>query len=259
MVGPGLRPWVVPMRTLTRALQAVQRLLEQHDEDRGEQQQTAVPHDSVLHLIGLKAGSAVYNVASGRSEATVKLLRMTGDALSAPDDAEWSSALLSSVEDLSEVAKSLGCEIEFRLPSTGREAGGVLAKITPQSYETVASQAFSRGFTSVYAKIERVGGATKMHCGIRIPRQDRKMVICRVANKQLVQELGKHLYDDVVVCGEATWLRHNWEIQSMRITAIESPKQGSIMQTLDDLYEVGGKAWDEVGDSARYLREMREE
>jgi len=254
MVGPGVRPWVVPMRTLTRALQAVQRLLDQRDDDADEDIE-----ERVLHLIGLQARSAGYAVASDYGEASVDAIRMAGNALSDPDAAEWTPALLSSVRDLSDVARSLGCEIEFRLPGAGSKYGDVLAKIVPSTFENVSGHAFASGHTSVYARIERVGGATEMHCGIRIPKQHRKMVICRVANAELVRELGKYLYEHVVLSGEAEWIRHNWRMRTMLVTSIEPPKSGSVMRALDNIHRASGAAWDQVDDPEAALAEIRGE
>lgn len=261
MVGPGLRPWVVPISTLSRALQAVQRLLDKRGEEVEEEQdgQDEAGDIRVLHLIGLKSGSAAYSVASDYGDAAVHELRLTGSALNDPLTAEWTPALLSSVENLSKVARSLGCEIEFRLPAVKNVQGEVLAQIGPKSFEDISEHVFARGTTSIYAKLERVGGATKMHCGIRIPSQSRKMVICRVASADLVREMGRYLYEYVVLTGKAEWVRQNWHVRSMYITSIEAPKKGSFVKALDDIHRAGGSAWDEIEDPEEALRTIRGE
>ncbi len=262
MVGPGVRPWIVPMRTLTRALQAVQRLLDQredHDEEESASDGTEPCEDSILHLIGLSARSAGYAVASDLGESSLRTLRLVGEAISDPVGADWTPAVLSSVRDLSDVAKSLGCEIELRLPGAGTTYGDVLAKIAPESFANIAEHAFARGRTSVYARLERVGGATEMHCGIRIPKQSRRMVICRLANADLARDLGKHLYEHVVLSGDAEWVRHSWHIRSMYVTAFEPPKTGSVMDALDSIHRAGGEGWDSVVDPEIELQEIRGE
>ena len=258
MVGPGLSPWVVPMRKLSRALQAVQRLLDKED-DEDEHTESEQIDEPVLHLIGLTNRSAGYAVATERGELVLDVLRHFGSSIADPTNAAWTPYVLSSVRDLSDVAKSLGCEIEFRLPGTGRNYGEILAKIGPSSFDSIAGHAFATGHTSVYARVERVGGATEMHCGIRIPSQQRRMVICRVASKDLVRELGKYLYEYVVLSGEAEWIRHDWRIRTIVIKSIEPPKTGSIIRALDRIHSAGGSAWDSVDDPKSALQEIRGE
>ena len=95
-----------------------------------------------------------------------------------------------------------------------------------------------------------------MHCGVHLPNQTR-MVICRVASADLVRELGRFMYQNVMLSGEATWLRHNWHIKYFKITGFEPPKTGSIREALQRIYDAGGKAWDEVKNPDKFIRDMR--
>jgi hypothetical protein len=85
------------------------------------------------------------------------------------------------------------------------------------------------------------------------------MVICGVESQQLVRDLGKHLYETIVIHGRATWLRYNQELRHLRITSIGSHqhKPGSIMSTLQRVREAGGHAWDKVKDPDAFIRELR--
>lgn len=257
LVGPGIKPWVIPGRALARVIGAAQRLVDQEDEgandiagDEGKQSATG---GGALRLMKVKSSSAGYAVAAGSPEPALKVLRETGKAISHPEKADWSNSTISSIEELSDVARSLGCEIEFRLPAE-KGYGDVIAKITPYTYESVESSAFIRGPTSIFGKIERIGGATEMHCGVRIANQIR-MVICRVATEDLVRSLGNYIYQEVMLSGQATWLRHNWHIKHFNITGFEPPKSGSIRETLNRVYEAGGNAWDAVDNPAEPARE----
>jgi hypothetical protein len=246
-------------------LDAVQRLVDQReDEDECETTSTdeekEVFEDTESHslrLLGVKNSSAAYAVAAPEYESAIQTIRDTGKAISAPENAEWSGATLSSIKELSEVAKSLRCEIEFRLPGVNRQYGDVLAKITPSTFQNVSASAFIHGDTSVYGKIERVGGATASHCGIRLPERPRKMLIFQVANDELVRQLGQFMYQYVVVSGKATWFRHNWTIKTMVIESFEPPKKGSIFETFKRVYAAGGNVWDEIDDPNAAIAEMR--
>lgn len=261
--GPGIRPWAVPMRALARILNAMQRLIDQKEdeEDRpgnGEPlKKITEPEGKILRLLDIRSSSASYAVAAPAHAFAMSLLQETGKGLKAPERHDWSGATLSSIEQLSEVAKSLGCQIEIRRPRKGKRDGDVLAKITPTTFDEVARVAFVYGRTTIFGTIERVGGATERHCGLRIPTQPRKMVICRVASDDLVRKLGLHIYQGVLASGSAIWLRHNGHLKHLEIDSFEPPKTGSLRDALDEIYEAGGSAWDKVADPDAFISEMR--
>lgn len=253
LVGMGMRPWAVPMRSLTRILDAVQRLVEQReetDEESPESRDTTTPalghSERILRLLDVKSGSAVYNVAAFDRTSALQVLADTAASIKSPTKSEWGSATISSIQELSEVAKSLGCEIEFRQAVGGKRFGDIIATIKATTFSLISASAFVSGETSVYGKIERVGGAVEMHCGLRLPDHPRKMIICRVVGADLVRELGQYLYQSVIVNGKATWIRSSWQLKRMVITSFEPPKTGSVRDALDRIYEAGGDAWDKV-------------
>jgi hypothetical protein len=249
------------MRKLSRVLDAVQRLVDQKDEDpEGDALNADEAHDDptrTLHLLDVKSGSATYAVAGTREQTALAVLNELGQCIASPQTSDWPDSALSSVRQLSEVAKSLGCDIEFRQPGKKRQRGDVIAKITPKTYGEISQSAFISAHTSVYAKIERVGGAVDMHCGIRLADSPRKMIICRVANENLVRELGQYIYQYVVLVGQAKWLRHNWKLKQLIIESFEPKKTGSILETLRRVHDFGGHAWDQVDDPDALIAEMR--
>ncbi|NJO55608.1 MAG: hypothetical protein HC834_03760 [Rhodospirillales bacterium] len=255
MVGSDIRPWAVPLRKLTSAMSAVQRLIEQRD-DFAEEEDEAAGKNVPLQLLDIKSGSAAYRVSSAMPAETLSILSTTGHQINSPKSVDWTSATLSSVKELSEVAKALGCVIEFRQPGEGRTLGGVLAKIEPDTYDKVSSAVFVTGDTSVYGKIERVGGKTEMHCGLTVPEQHR-MIICKVDGAELTRELGQFMYQFLVVNGMATWVRRGSFLRSMTIRSYDPPKSGSITDALEAVYQAGGSAWDEVDDPDAAITQMR--
>jgi hypothetical protein len=258
LVGPGVKPWAVPTRTLSRILDAVQRMVEQtEDEDEGEGERTSGGDAHTLRLIEIRSTSAAYAVAATDHDSAISVLTATGKGIDAPDKFEWQGPTISSIEKLSEAARSLNCTIEIRLPHDGRRYGDVIARIGPDTFGVIANVAYVVGKASVFGKIERVGGATKMHCGLRLPEQSHKMVICRVVSADLIRQLGQHIYKTVMVTGEATWIRRNWEVKHFVINGFEAPKTGSIRESLDEVYRAGGSAWDSVKNPNKVLAEMR--
>jgi len=69
--------------------------------------------------------------------------------------------------------------------------------------------------------------------------------------------LGRFLYQDVMVNGQAVWLRHSWQIRSFTINSFEPPKTGSIQNALKRIHDAGGSAWDKIPDPDKAIAEMR--
>jgi hypothetical protein len=242
-------------------MDAVQRLIDQRDDEEGNEDHAdragAISEESdvkVLRLLGVLKGSACYPVASHNGPAARKMLQVTGRSLKDPSRADWTGSSLSALRDCSDVARALGVNIQFM---THGENAHVLATITPDTYAEVSNTAFIRGMTTISATIERVGGATEAHCGLRVADQARRMVICHVRGDELVRRLGQYIYQTVVVTGYATWFRHNMRLKTIDITDFEAPKNGSIIDALRRIREASGNAWQDVPDAKRHILELR--
>lgn len=266
LVGSNVKPWTVPLRSLARMMDAIQRLVEQKENEvELEDSQIEIePQDGelglagsqVLRLVGVRSSSAGYAISTPYKDSTLGMLAATGRAILDPSHSEWTGPTISSVKDLSDVAKSLGVVIEIRQPRQGSRLGDVIARISPDTYQQVSDSAFVIGETSLYGTIERIGGASAERCAFRLPDQT-KMIYCGVAGEDLARKLAKHLYEDVSIHGEATWLRVNWQIRSFRIQSFDQPKTGSIRDAMNEIWEAGGKAWDKVKNPDAYITEMR--
>src|SRR5262245_13269624 len=140
LVNVHLRPWLVPMRVLTRTLDAVQRLMDYSDQpdaaiDFDEQDRPEPPPEiSTLHLIDVVSKSAGYKVAAEDSARVRRALKFTGRVIAHPHETEWNSGMLYPIEDLSDIARKLECVIEFREPGSN---GEVLATVRPETYRDV--------------------------------------------------------------------------------------------------------------------------
>lgn len=264
LVGSDVKPWRVPMRTLARLMDAVQRLVEQSEEDDSESAPAPLDADeepvslgsNVLKLVGIRAASAGYEISTPVRDGALEVLSSTGKAIASPADAEWSAATLSSLKDISDIAKSMDVRVEIRKPSKSGRLGAVIAKITPTTYESVANAAFVHGQTTLYGTIERIGGASAARCAVRVPEQT-KLVYCSISSDEMAKRIGQYLYQNISIHGEATWLRTNWRITSFDIVSFDPPKTGSFRDALRDIWKAGGKAWDKVEDPAALISEIR--
>lgn len=263
LVGSDVKPWRVPMRTLARLMDAIQRLVEQTEEEDADpipSSDDLLDHVSlgsnVLKLVGIRSASAGYEIATPFREGALAVLSTTGKSIEDPANAEWSAATISSLKELTEIAKAMGVKVEVRKPNKAGRLGDVIAKITPTTYDAIAAAAFVRGQTTLFGTIERVGGASAARCAVRVPEQT-KLVYCNVGTDELAKRIGQYLYQDISLHGEATWLRANWRITNFDINSFDPPKTGSLNDALRDIWKAGGKAWDKVDDPAAFIAEMR--
>jgi hypothetical protein len=269
LVGGGITPRSVPTRSLTRILGAIQRIVDRKEEDEDsmssgtESQETnivvgqsTVPLNS-LRLVSLRSSSAGYGIVASDPGTAIERLRIVGSQILKPEDAEWASSTLSPIQEISDTVRQLGdVRVEIRPLKNGRYFGDVIAKITSFSYAEISQIAMVQGHTSVLGEVQRVGGITTKHCGLTVPNQSR-MIYCQVETEKVVKELGRYLFQTVLVTGLATWLKRNWEIKTIKISAFEPPKDTDYLGALHRMREAGGKAWDKVRNPDKRLAEIR--
>ncbi len=262
--GGNIKPWRVPLRVLGRILAAVQRLVDQRDdladidvsEEEGDLPENQGSETRTLQLLKVTSGSAGYAVSSESRQTTLAVLSQTGREINRPDSAEWHPSAISSIDELSQIARHLGCTIEFRETEKGKLYGDIIAMIRPETSAEIKKRAFIHGHTAVLGKLERVGGATAMRCGIHVQNRPR-MLFCNVASSELVRDLGKCIYADVVLTGEAVWYRFNNQLKSLTVTSFSPAKIEPFDDIARKIREVGGAAWDAIPDPSAFIREMR--
>jgi hypothetical protein len=253
--GPGIVPWNIPIAKVTGTLSAIRRLaagevLAEEDEDEGETEET----DESVTLLEVKRGSAIFRFAGHSPSAAINRLREAGRVLHNPETAGQSEFILRPIKDLSAIARSLGCSIILKEP--GRSTS-VFAEVGADSYDAISKSLLITGTTSIAGKVLRVGGATALRCGLRVPFQSR-MLYCRVENEKLARELGDCLYQRVVTHGIARWLRASMRVFSFTIQEVNRPKSGSILESLDAIWKAGMNDWEKLEDPDAYFRKIRE-
>jgi hypothetical protein len=250
-VGSGVYPEKIPLGILTDTFAAVRRLAagaetqeEECDEEEGQE-------DSVVRLLSVKRGSAVFAFVAQAAPSTLARLRGAGKVVDEPDEFGDNDYVLKPIELLSATAKRLNCSVVVR--EAGNKA--VLATIGPTSYQRIAEHLFLTGETAFTGRVERVGGATVRTCALRVPFQSR-MLYCRVATEEVARRLGERLYQEVAVQGTATWLRNSWRVVGFTVNSIYQPQAGSLSEAFQALRDAGGKGWDGIDDPRGYLEEV---
>jgi hypothetical protein len=254
LIGPGLLPEKIPLRSVSDVLSAIQDLASGRDPD----EQKYVPHEKGIGLMNVKRGSAVYCCVSRSPTEAVENLSRIGKLLRSPSEEENPSdgivAALRPIQSLSEVAKSVGCQIEVSVTGHRKEP---IFTVEEDAFQRISGRLFVFGETTLYGKIERVGGATDMRCLLRIPGR-RHLLYCDVATKELAQRLGQHLYEDVAASGTAQWINRTWKVYHFKINNFTQPRiENNTSKIIEELRNAGLSAWDNIDSPEQYLRELR--
>lgn len=249
--GPGIYPELIPLGVLSRALTAVQRLAAGPEVLEDEEGEELTPTEKI-GLLQVKRGSAVYQIATRQGELAIANLRESGRVLENPDSIGDREFMLSPLDELSAVSRSLDSPIILREPG---KQGAILARIVPTSYADVSKKLLIRGDTSIFGRIERVGGATEVKCGLRVVGRPR-MLFCKVATSETARKLGQKLYEHVVVRGSASWLKTVWRVVAFTIHEVHQPRLKPGPEMIDALRSAGGSDWDKIEDPQAYLEEV---
>lgn len=252
-VAQGLVPEEIPLRAVSDALSAVQDLASGRDPAEVPQ----VPAEKRIALMDVRRGSAVYScVARTPREATANLASvgamLSSEGALAIED-ERLIAALHPIEALSKVARSVRCHLE--VAPIGRHERPLLV-VEPDAYDKISQRVLLRGDTTVVGEVERVGGATKMRCLLRVPGR-RRLLYCDLESKELVRRLGQHLYERIAATGTAQWIHSTWKIYRFTIRDFSQPKLGDPKKAIAELRSAGLDAWDTIANPEEYMRELR--
>lgn len=241
-------PESIPVRSIADAIASVHTLTsDSGEEEDGE----SIP----LRLLGVKRGSAVFQCVAADSDSFMRKIRQVGrciEHVELSDDLDGIANKLNAIRRLSAIAKSLDCPIVIRKPGDKTD---ILAKILPASYDLIAESLLVDGEKMISGRVERIGGATATKCALRVEFQTR-LLICAVKKREVLVELARNLYQDVVVCGVATWLRRTWQIISFDIDRVEKTQKGPLVEAIEALRCAGADAWDRVDDVDVFLDEV---
>jgi hypothetical protein len=253
---PGISPEEIPLGILSRALAALQRLAigdaAGADEEETDHEPDALIIPEGFGLVGVRRGSAIYQVATRKPELAIARLSQTGSVLENPESIGDGEFMLGPLYELSAVSRSLESAIILKRPGKG---GDVLAVIGPNSYSRVSDSLFVEGDTTLFGRVERVGGATSTKCGLRLSHRTR-MLFCSVEGDELARELGQKLYQNVAAHGTAQWMKTTWKVIRFSIREISQPKMKPFSKMIDDLRNAGGSDWDKIADPEAFLGEV---
>jgi hypothetical protein len=251
--GGGIYPEKIPLSKVADALSAIKRLAA--GELVGAEDEEEEDLDGPVRLLDVtRSSSAVFRFVGPSITNSIQRLREIGRVLENPEDVgEENEYIIRPIKDLSSIADSLDCSLLLREAKKGHE---IFARIEKDSYSKVASSILVSGSTKISGTVQGVGGATSMRCRLRVAFQKR-LLFCRLENPEVARQLGESLYKQVIAFGNARWLRNSMRMFSFTIQEITKPKNGSISEHLDALWEAGLQDWENVANPDAYLQEIR--
>ncbi len=248
--GAKVVPEKIPLGVLARTLAAIQSLAsgDEIPDEEDEEQET-------LRLLGMRRGSAIFEIYAPSPLQAMVHLRDTGQVIDRSRAIDDFHHILSPVERLSGTARKMDCSIVVKEPGDG---GAVLARVGGATYHDLSRSLFIRGETSLMANVQRVGGVKDLRCGLRVAKGDR-LLVCRVSRREVARTMGHHLYENVIVHGEATWLKDSWRLVTFTVERVSLLKDEKFSKAIEALREAGGSDWDLIEDPQAFLDEMRGE
>ena len=202
-IGAGITPEQVPIRAVSDALSAIQDIAAGRDPFESR----SVPVGKGISLSKVSSGSARYACVSRSPDEAKQNLRRAGELLASAFDADSDDdgliAALNPIQHLSEIAKSIECNIEVSL--LGQKKSRPLFSIDSSAFQRLSDKLMLEGETTVIGRVVRAGGATQMRCMMRVDGR-RRGLYCSVDNQDLIRRLGQHLYEPIVATGTATWI-----------------------------------------------------
>jgi hypothetical protein len=251
-VGRDISPEKITLRQVNDALSAIQDIASGRDPF----EEQSVPAERGIGLVDVSRGSAVFSCVSRAPDEAIRNLTQLGvllnsfDVNSSNGQGDALALALPPIHNLSEVARSVGCELQVR---KGRRT---LFTVTSEDYKRISAHMIIKGDTTIVGRVQRVGGATDMKCALRVADR-RKLLYCDVNSRELVRDLGQHLYDELVVSGSATWINRTWRLIRFTIKSFEQIKMGEPSQAIQQLREAGLSAWDDISDPEQMIRKLR--
>jgi hypothetical protein len=117
-----------------------------------------------------------------------------------------------------------------------------------------AERATISGGTTLLARCLRVGGATTPRAELRL--SNKKLLHVEV-NEAVARELGKRLYDQVVLSGEAVWDARDGELKEFRVTDVSTFRAVPIDVAFRELAAAADGRWNDV-DANLFVKQVRE-
>jgi hypothetical protein len=203
-----------------------------------------------VSLVGIVEGSdgLVLEIQPRAAEAASRLSR----ALGARSYTDLPIGAHSALYRLNQFTSKRRWGLRFRRNKSARiEAVEVVepTHVTPPAERRTVS-----GSTSLLARCLRVGGATTPMAELRLP--NRRLLHVEVT-ESVARELGKRLYDQVVLTGEAVWDARDGDLKEFKVKEVNEFRAVPVDLAFKELASASRGRWDDV-DAESFVKHVRE-
>lgn len=244
---PGVLPETIPARELAEMLVALETAIVGAMGLTPDEQLAEPP---VVSLVGIRRGSTSLQLL--KSPRVLRAYTRLATAVAERDVGSLPPRAREGTRLLARVVERRGIEVQFRDPLQRRRVIGV---IRPDTDLFAASTAPLKGETTLYGKVERVGGATPR---LRLQIEDGRTISCDIS-RALAKELGKRLYEWVGVAGTAEWNPVDLTVESFRVERVLAFQDPHPTEAFERLSEELAGAWDDVDDVVAEVTRLRHE
>ncbi len=251
VTGKDIYPENLGIRNLFRILNSIDRLISSI----AKREQPDMDSELHLSLTGINNGSVAISIQSiGNEELFISTYKVFIESIASntlsllPEDA------IREVKHLSDFTKETGLTLMF--PFFGGDGDNTIM-INPDTELFIPEADYMKGETTIYAKIERVGGIKKPKVTIRLIQG--RSIDCDVEDIQLVKNLAHKLYEWVSLKGTALWNVNNLSIIDFKIHQIAGYRETSISQAVEYLSDVIGIDYRHLDDVVNHIYDGRKE
>lgn len=246
LIGGGISPATIRASELADIIKSIEESVVGMISSEYPEQGEAV----VFGLVSIQEGSARLGFCSSLPAVTLAAFITISGAISANNYSKLPIRSIKAVKAVADFARRKQCVAEFRVH--GRPEVPV-AQLTAASEVPIPAAKFLSSKTTIYGRVERIGGATPK-VSIRLPQHD--TLICDIAEQQAI-ELARHLYGWVGIAGEAKWAADTLTIDQFSVDSITNYTDQPVTASMKKLSAALGKYWLDVPDVLSAVQKIR--
>ncbi len=205
--------------------------------------------DIVIGLIGIGTGSAKLTF-----KTKLPVVMLAWSSLTAViRENNFHTLPPESIKPLKEIAdlsKKKRCAVEFH------NTNGAIspAIIHPDTTIEIPSEKYIEVSTTIYGKVERVGGKKEPKALLSLPKTG--SLSCDVS-EEMAKKLAQRLYTWVGVAGQAKWNIDDDSIAAFQIESLTSYEDTPLSDAIQELAKITGELWKDEEDVIKAVAKLR--
>jgi len=209
-----------------------------------------------LSLVKVKPGCAAYELQP-ISETSNKALRPAIQeyyrVARLKDRSNTPKLVRKSIEEIENFSLKYACKTELRTSASNKRPNVV---IHPPRILKLVHDAPLSGETSIYGKIESVGGADTPTAWLRQADGTRIKVLI---NQKIARSFGERIYDWIGLRGHAKWDNDDTSIENFKLLEILEYKHTPVCEAFDLLSKEIGHLFEHIHDADDFVTDLRRE